>query len=260
MEVGRDPPHLKPHWIEGGYRVRYAIVSDVHGNKEALDAVIERIGTLDCDEIICLGDIVGYGAEPGYCVERIREISKVVVAGNHDYAALGKINIDYFNAHARRATLWTREKLTPEQLQYLNDLPLVVNMGSFTVVHGSLESPELFDYIQTSYDAFLTMQKMQNSLCFIGHSHVPIAFLLKDVITFSLEPEVLLAGLAKVIVNVGSVGQPRDNNPLASFAVYDVKEARVDIHRIPYDIEKSAEKILEAGLPEFLAERLMVGR
>ena len=240
--------------------MRYAIISDIHGNREALDTVLAAIEQQGCDEIVCLGDVVGYGAEPGYCLDTVRERCKVVVAGNHDHAAVGKINIDYFNPHARQATEWTRDRLTDEQRAYLNDLPLVHDFDTFTVVHGSLDNPELFDYIQTSYDAYLTMEQMTRPVCFIGHSHVPIAFLLRDVITYSMDPTVELEGIAKTIVNVGSVGQPRDNNPNASYAIYDEDERQVETFRIPYDIARSAEKIREAGLPEFLAERLLVGR
>ncbi|MEM7260724.1 MAG: metallophosphoesterase family protein [Planctomycetota bacterium] len=240
--------------------MRYAIISDIHGNREALDTVLASIAEQNCDEIICLGDIVGYGAEPGYCLDKIREISKVVVAGNHDYAALGKINIDYFNPHARQATLWTRDQLSEDQKQYLADLPLTVVLEKCTVVHGSLDSPELFDYIQTSYDAYLTMEQLTNQVCFIGHSHVPITFLLDEVITYTLDPKIDLSAYAKAIVNVGSVGQPRDNNPLACFAIYDDGSSEVELIRVEYDIERSAAKILEAGLPDFLAERLIVGR
>lgn len=240
--------------------MRYAIISDIHGNREALDTVLAEIDSRSCDEMICLGDIVGYGAEPGYCVEKVRELCKIVVAGNHDYAALGKINIDYFNPHARQATLWTRNQLAEDQKQYLADLPLSVVLESCTVVHGSLDSPELFDYIQTSYDAYLTMEKLTNRVCFIGHSHVPITFLMDEVITYTLDTQIDLTSFQKAIVNVGSVGQPRDNNPLACYAIYDDTALTVEVIRVPYDIERSAAKILEAGLPDFLAERLIVGR
>ncbi|MFN0057539.1 MAG: metallophosphoesterase family protein [Planctomycetota bacterium] len=240
--------------------MRYAIISDIHGNREALDAVLDHISKLSCDQVFCLGDIVGYGAEPGYCVDKVRETCEAVVAGNHDYAVLGRINIEYFNPHARHATLWTRAKLSDDQTKFLEALPLKVVRDSCTLVHGSLDSPELFDYIQTSYDAFLTMEHLTNRVCFIGHSHVPIFFLLNEVITYSLEPNVNLTNFRKAIVNVGSVGQPRDNNPMACFAVYDDSAVTVTLHRTAYDIERSAAKILEAGLPDFLAERLIVGR
>lgn len=240
--------------------LRTAIISDVHGNRQALDTVLERIAQSGCESLVCLGDIVGYGADPGYCLERIRASCDLVVAGNHDHAALGKISIEYFNTHAREATLWTRNQLTPEQRDYLARLPLVEVRGSATYVHGSLDSPELFDYVQTSYDAYLTMEKMQTPTCFIGHSHVPITFLLDEVITFTLDPVVQLDQIKKAIVNVGSVGQPRDSNPLAAFCIYDDQAMRAEIHRLEYDVELAAARIIEAGLPEFLADRLKVGR
>ena len=137
---------------------------------------------------------------------------------------------------------------------------MVVKLDTCTVVHGSLDSPEMFDYIQTSYDAYLTMEQLENQVCFIGHSHVPITFLLKEVITYTLDEQVELAGYEKAICNVGSVGQPRDNNPSACYAVYDSEEQTVALQRLNYDIDRAAEKILQAGLPEFLAERLRLGR
>ena len=238
----------------------YGVISDIHGNREALDAVLARLEELKADEILCLGDIVGYGAEPTYCLDRVREVCSAVVAGNHDYAALEKINIDYFNSHAQQATLWTRDQLDEEHKEYLENLPLVAQLKDCTLVHGSLDSPELFDYIQTSYDAFLTMEQFDNGVCFIGHSHVPIVFLLREVITYTLDNPVDLTDYTKAIVNVGSVGQPRDNNPDACFVTYDTELSRVEFHRLSYDIEQAAAKILGAGLPDFLAERLKVGR
>ncbi|MFQ5653308.1 MAG: metallophosphoesterase family protein [Planctomycetota bacterium] len=240
--------------------VRAAIISDIHGNREALDVVLDKIEELECERIYCLGDIVGYGAEPGYCVDRVRESCSEVVAGNHDHAVLGKINVECFNPHAQQATLWTREQLSEEQLLYLDRLPLVRSLESCTIVHGSLDSPELFDYIQSSYHAYLTLKCLGNKVCFVGHSHVPIAFLLDEVITYTLDTRIELREVMKAIVNVGSVGQPRDGNPLSSFAIYDDENESAEIHRIPYDIEGSASRILAAGLPEFLAERLIVGR
>lgn len=238
----------------------YGVISDIHGNREALDAVLDRLSEIGVDEIFCLGDIVGYGAEPSYCVDKVRETCSAVVAGNHDYAALEKINIDYFNAHAQQATLWTRDQLDAERKEYLENLPLVAQLEDCTLVHGSLDSPELFDYIQTSYDAFLTMEQLQNKVCFIGHSHVPIVFLLREVITYTLDNPVDLTDYTKAIVNVGSVGQPRDNNPDACFATYDTESSKAELHRLSYDIETAAAKIIEAGLPDFLAERLKLGR
>ncbi len=241
--------------------MRIAIISDIHGNREALDTVLAKIDTLDCAKIFCLGDVVGYGPDPGYCVDLVGERCEVVLAGNHEYAVLGKINIDYFNPHARQATLWTRDHLGSPQVQAISKYPLTHVWEKCTFVHGTLDSPDLFDYIQTSYDAHLSLERLETRVCFIGHSHVPVAFLQsEDAITYSTDAHVDLLPVVKSIVNVGSVGQPRDGNPNASFATFDLVTEQVELHRIPYDLAATQEKIMEAGLPEFLAERLAVGR
>ena len=241
--------------------MRIAIISDIHGNREALDTVLAKIDSLDVEKIFCLGDVVGYGPDPGYCVETVAERCEMTLAGNHEYAVLGKINIDYFNPHARQATLWTRDHLTAEQVQLISKYPLTHVWDKCTFVHGTLDSPDLFDYIQTSYDAHLSLERLENRVCFIGHSHVPVAFLQNEsAITYSTDYIVDLSHVLKSIVNVGSVGQPRDGNPNASFATYDTETEHVELFRCPYDLESTQEKIMEAGLPPFLAERLAVGR
>ena len=241
--------------------MRIAIISDIHGNREALDTVLAKIDTLECEKIFCLGDVVGYGPDPGYCVDVVGERCEVILAGNHEYAVLGKINIDYFNPHARQATLWTRDHLGPKQVKAIAEYPLTHVWEKCTFVHGTLDSPDLFDYIQTSYDAHLSLERLETRVCFIGHSHVPVAFLQsEDAITYSTDTVVDLSGVVKSIVNVGSVGQPRDGNPNASFATFDTEAESVELHRISYDLAATQEKIMEAGLPEFLAERLAVGR
>lgn len=240
--------------------MRIAIISDIHGNREALDVVLAEIDRMEIEKIFCLGDVIGYGPDPGYCVETIAGRSEMTLAGNHEYAVLGKINVDYFNPHARQATLWTRDQLTEAQLQAIAAYPLVHVWDKCTFVHGTLDSPDLFDYIQNSYDAHLSLERLETRVCFIGHSHVPVAFLQTDAITYSLDPRVDLSRAQKSIVNVGSVGQPRDGNPNASFAVFDTDTEVVELHRLPYDLEETQRKIMEAGLPTFLAERLAVGR
>ncbi len=241
--------------------MRIAVISDIHGNREAIDTVLAVIDSMDCEKIFCLGDVVGYGPDPGYCVELIGKRSEVTLAGNHEYAVLGKINVDYFNPHARQATLWTRDQLTESQIQTISAYPLTHVWEKCTFVHGTLDSPDLFDYIQTSYDAHLSLARLETKVCFIGHSHVPVAFLqTDDVITYSTDPSIDLGYAVKSIVNVGSVGQPRDGNPNASFATFDTVTEIVELHRIPYDLAATQIKIMEAGLPAFLAERLAVGR
>lgn len=241
--------------------MRYAIISDLHSNLDALEKVLEDIKKQKVDRHLCLGDIIGYGAQPKECLEVVRDLKCLTVAGNHDWAALGKTNIDYFNAYAKEATLWTREQLSDEEVQYIDALPLVEHLPEgFTLVHGTLYNPELFDYIQTSYDAYLSLQALEGRVCFLGHSHVPITFFQGEMISYTLSQEISLDDGVKALVNVGSVGQPRDDNPKASYAIYDTEKRKIWIRRIPYDIEGAGKKIRDAGLPEVLAERLKFGR
>lgn len=240
--------------------MRTAVISDIHGNLDALECVLETADQLSADRVACLGDIVGYGPQPAECIRLIQEQAHAVVAGNHDLAVANTIDIANFNVLAREATLWTRENLDEAALAYLSDLPLVVELDGFTLVHGTLHSPELFDYVQTSYDAHLSMQKMQQPLCCIGHSHVPIAFQRQEVVTYCLDPVVSIDEDSRTIVNVGSVGQPRDHDPRSSFIIFDAEASRVEFHRTRYDVDATATKIHQAGLPRPLGDRLAVGR
>jgi diadenosine tetraphosphatase ApaH/serine/threonine PP2A family protein phosphatase len=240
--------------------VRYGIIADIHSNYEALDAVLAVLSARGVDVYLSTGDIVGYGADPKRCLDRVRELGTVVTAGNHDWAVANRLSLDYFNAYAREAIYWTQERLTEADIQYLNDLPLTEIVDDLTLVHGTLYSPENFDYLLTSYDAHLSFQLQKTPLCLVGHSHVPITFLLDGTVTFTLESEICLTGVDRAIVNPGSVGQPRDENPKASVGIYDSETRTFTIERVEYDIEAATSKILRAGLPEVLAERLWHGR
>jgi predicted phosphodiesterase len=240
--------------------LRYAVFSDVHGNLEALSAVVEAAQDEGVTGYLCLGDIVGYGAQPMECVDLVRSLDARTVAGNHDHAALGKIEIDHFNVYAKEATLWTKENLDDDARDYISSLSLVEHLDGFSFVHGTLYSPELFDYIQTSYDAYLSLSKLPGSVGFFGHSHIPVSFIQKKVITYSLAREIDLSGGEKALINVGSVGQPRDNDPRASFALFDTEARKVWLRRVAYDVETAAARILEADLPSILGERLKIGR
>lgn len=241
--------------------MRYAIISDIHSNLDALGQVMDDIKKQKVDRHLCLGDIIGYGAQPRECIQAVRDLDCLTIAGNHDWAALGKTNIDYFNTYAKEATLWTREQLADEDVTWLDSLPLVEHLPeNFTLVHGTLYNPELFDYIQTSYDAYLSLQALDGKVCFLGHSHVPITFFQGEMISYTLSQEIPLGDGVKALVNVGSVGQPRDDNPKASYAIYDTDQQKVWIRRIAYDVEAAGKKIREVGLPEVLAERLKFGR
>lgn len=215
------------------------------------------------DRYVCLGDIVGYGAEPQACVEAVRRLAEVVIAGNHEYAVVGKMSLDFFNAYAKEAIEWTQRQLSIEALEYLRALPLVDRDGDFTVSHSTLHAPEAFGYIETLYSAHLSISLLDDPVCFVGHSHIPILFVLdqrEKTITYTGSRELNLSSGQKALVNVGSVGQPRDENPEASYATYTVGERHVTIHRVPYNVERAARKIREAGLPEVLSTRLKLGR
>jgi len=241
--------------------MRYAIISDIHANLEALEAVLADMKKESVEKCVCVGDIVGYGANPHECIELIRKHCSVCVAGNHDFATIEKTNIEFFNQYARQATLWTRQNITEDDRKYLESLPLVADVDDrFTLVHGTLYAPALFDYIQTTFDAYLSLQVLQKPICFVGHSHVPISFFLDDAVTYSTEPVIKLKEGVKTVINTGSVGQPRDDDPRAAYAVYDTEKNLVIIKRVEYDVEKAIKKIRDAGLPEILGERLRYGR
>lgn len=243
--------------------MRYAILGDIHANTDALEVVLGDIETQEVDQIVCLGDIVGYGAEPVRCVEIIRDLGCDVIAGNHDWAAIERISIDFFNAYAKAAAMWTREQLPDDHKAWLSGLPLTLTYEHFAIAHGTFHQPEAFNYIQTVFDAQLSFEALKilgSQLGFLGHSHVPVGFFDSDPITYTLENEIPVDGEHAIIVNAGSVGQPRDENNKASYALYDQEQGIVNIRRLDYDIDRAANKIREAGLPEILAARLYHGK
>ncbi|MCD7896787.1 MAG: metallophosphatase family protein [Planctomycetaceae bacterium] len=240
--------------------MRFAIFGDIHGNLEALEAVLAECGNHDVDQYLCLGDIVGYGANPNECVERIRSVGALAVCGNHDHAVIGAQNLNYFNAHARDAVIWTAKQLSTESKQWLRGLSLVEHLPDFSIVHGSLHSPELFNYVQTIKDADYNFRQMDRPLLFLGHSHYPLAFFDTAPMTYTLDPVIPLDLSVKTVVNAGSVGQPRDEDPRLCFVIYDDEASLVELLRVEYDIETAARKILEAGLPQTLALRLTLGK
>lgn len=241
--------------------MRYAVFGDVHGNLEALTAVLEDSRRESVDSYLCLGDIVGYGANPKECLEIVMEMGCPIVAGNHDWAVCGKLSIEFFNTYAREAVYWTRDQLAGRHIDELKRWDLVVEVNTdITLVHGSLHFPDLFDYIQTSQDARMSLDRLKTRVCFLGHSHVPVTFFSGPMVSYTMSYDIDLSGFEKALVNVGSVGQPRDENPKASYAIYDDVTRRIQIRRVEYDIQGASSKILEAGLPEILAERLKYGR
>jgi len=242
--------------------VRYGIFGDIHGNLHALEAVLEAYRNESIDVYLCTGDLVGYGAHPHECVARTREISSLVVAGNHDFAVCGKLTLEFFNSFAKSAVLWTRQQLSPEDLAYLERLPIIADVDNvITLSHATIYDAHAFDYIQTQYDAHLSLQELRTKCGFVGHSHIPITFFLRDgLVSWSIEPEIDLQNCEKALVNVGSVGQPRDENPNAAYAVFDSEAQKIWIKRVPYDVEGAIRAIRANSLPPVLGERLRLGK
>lgn len=240
--------------------MKYAFVADIHGNLDALEAVlavIDKDGGIDT--VCCAGDVVGYGAQPSECLSVIRERGWPVVAGNHDWAAAGMMNLEYFNPTAKEAIEWTAGMLSREEKEFLSSQPLVLERESFVMVHGTLYEPGNFGYVLSELDARVMFKFLQKDFCFSGHSHYPCIFIEGDDLFFTRDAEVTGGDEEKVIVNVGSVGQPRDSDPRACLVFYDADTRAVSTVRIAYDIETAADKIVDAGLPKSLADRLFLG-
>ncbi len=241
--------------------MRYAIMSDIHSNLYALEAVMTDVGSENINQILCAGDIVGYCANPKECLDAIRKLKIQTIAGNHDWAVVGKLDPLCFREEGRKAIFWTKEQLSEEDLNFLETLELIYKNNDLILAHGSLDNPERFAYLFDVSNALATFEMMDRLVCFVGHTHVPQVFVkegphvyLGDSLNFTLKLG------CKYVINVGSVGQSRDNFPLATYCIYDKDKKTVEIKRIPYDINAAQMQILEANLPEMLARRLAVGQ
>ncbi|MBN1559438.1 metallophosphoesterase family protein [candidate division KSB1 bacterium] len=240
----------------------YAIISDIHGNLAALQQVIRRIGEVGCDRIVCLGDIVGYGPFPNECCEIIQEKADICIIGNHDHAAIGKTGVDYFNQYARSALGWTIEELTSTNKQFLQGLDVQVIENELFFVHAAPIEPLQWNYVLSLYDARDNFHAFDQKACFIGHSHVAAIFSYEDGEFPTVEsgnPTTLFDGF-RYIINVGSVGQPRDRNPDSCFALYDADSTVLKLERVAYDIKETQAAMRQKKLPAFLIERLPLGR
>ncbi len=242
--------------------MKYAFISDIHGNLAALEQVFKLVEILECDKIICLGDIVGYGPFPNACIKAIRRRADQIVIGNHDSAAIIKTPMTYFNKYAKEAIYWTRRELSDENKTWLESLDFVHLEYRFRAVHATPHSPEKWDYILTLPDAFFNFVRFPEKICFIGHSHVPVVFKYHDEtedVTMEPGPAVGLLDDSRYIINVGSVGQPRDRDPRASFGVYDDNLQVFRLYRTEYNIAATQSAMQERGLPGFLIQRLESG-
>ena len=243
--------------------MRALIVSDIHSNLEALRAVLgdaERRGGFD--QVWALGDLVGYGPDPGLCLDLLLRHDVIAVAGNHDLAAVGKLGTEAFNSYAAAAVHWTSAQLSEGHNDYLRGLPLKTEVDKFTLVHGSPRDP-VWEYVVTPWSAAANFRHFETDRCLVGHSHIPFVCRQRDdTAVFSAFPldEAVDLGSERVILNPGGLGQPRDADPRTTYVLYDSATGAVYHHRVEYDIPKTQRKILEAGLPPFLAARLASGR
>lgn len=242
--------------------MKYAIISDIHGNLAALEKVFQRIDEKECDRIVCLGDIVGYGPFPNECCDIIQQRADICIIGNHDDAAIGRTSTEYFNKFAKSAIVWTTDELTSKNKEFLNSLPSYIEENNLFFVHAAPIEPLKWNYILTLYDAEDNFHAFEQKACFIGHSHKPVLYTYEDGEFPSTEPEpqtTLMDGF-RYIVNVGSVGQPRDYNPHACFGVYNTESNVFQFERVAYNVRETQAAMEEKKLPTFLIERLALGR
>lgn len=238
----------------------HAIVSDIHGNLEALETVLADVEKHRPESIVCLGDFVGYGASPNECIDRLRPLIQHAVCGNHDLAAIGKLRLGYFNSNAAVAAKWTETALTVENRAYLESLPFTVKWRDTLLVHASPAQPEEWHYVLSPVEAKDEMAAYTETLCFIGHSHYPGTFdRHQDRIRYTRTQDVRIEKGHSYLVNVGSVGQPRDADPRAAYLLYDEGERVLRHVRLEYDVAGAMKRIIDAGLPRFLADRLQWG-
>lgn len=242
--------------------MRHALISDIHANLEALEVALNDIRAKSIERIYCLGDVVNYGANPNECLKLVRDAAPVIIRGNHEAALVSEEIASTFNPYARDALEWTREQLPEEDRRSLSRLPLTYAQGEWMLVHGTVEQPENFDYLFDAADASRNFRHFSGCrICFFGHTHVPLLFSEKNRQAFHLSPgKVELAREDRYIINVGSVGQPRDLDPRLGYMIFDDEDFSIEFVRLFYDYKVAARKILKMGLPSFLADRLGVGR
>jgi len=243
---------------------RIAIISDIHANLEAFQEVLNHIGHQSIDGVICLGDIVGYNADPSICIEMCREWGIFCLMGNHDAAVCGKISLADFNDAALAAIQWTRLQLSKEDLIFLNRLPRFHReYDKYLLVHGSLLDPDRYLFFpeeaERDFEEMLTTYP-KNRLTFFGHTHQRKVFTYyREGVSAGVPEDLFLDHLKRYLINPGSVGQPRDHSPLASYLIYDEDKGHISFQRVVYNVKKAAEKVLKAGLPRSLADRLFRG-
>ncbi|HHS51086.1 MAG TPA: metallophosphoesterase [candidate division Zixibacteria bacterium] len=236
--------------------MKIAVLSDIHGNLPALEAVLDDARTV-ADEIVCLGDIVGYGASPVECIELIRATASLVVAGNHDYGAVGRHPLSKFSSFARAVIEWTSAQIGADNKEWLSSLKLVSSRAGAKFVHSSPLSPESWHYIRMNLDVDALFEAFAERVCFVGHTHEPAVWDMSG--NAMPASDFAMSRERRYIVDVGSVGQPRDEDPRACYVVFDIEEQNIEFRRVEYDIESAVKAIENAGLPDNLAVRLRFG-
>jgi predicted phosphodiesterase len=240
--------------------MRFAIFSDVHANLEALQAVLADARENNCTDFVCLGDVVGYNANPHECVQMIQQMDCPIVKGNHDeQASLIESSRD-FNEMAEAAIQWTRDNLSGPDKEWLRALKFQRQVRDFTIVHATLDTPGQWGYVFNNLDAAASFTYQHTNVCFFGHTHVPMAFVRDEGVQRQHLDKLRIDPAKKYFVNAGSVGQPRDGEWRAAYCVYHIDSAVIELRRVKYDLVTAQKKIIEAGLPRLLAERLAIGR
>ena len=244
----------------------FAILGDIHSNLEALTVVLDDCRKQGVTDYLCTGDVIGYNASPRECMKIVRELGCPVVKGNHDHYVSSVQNLNDFQPHAALVIKWTRSQLDDEQLEWLQNLPYTVTAMGITIVHSTNDTPGKFGYVFDNLQAEANFTHQKAPICFHGHTHCPMIYEKSMNGVFRIDPVELPNGEMKLplgrkyFINVGSVGQPRDGDPRAAYVIYDVAQRLVRFRRLPYDIAGAQQKILEAGLPDRLAERLQFGQ
>jgi predicted phosphodiesterase len=244
--------------------MRFAFISDIHANLEALEAVFEDIDNQNIDEVICLGDIVGYGANPNECCDLVSRRCPVTLLGNHDAAAVDQLSTQHFNIHAKIAIEWTAQALKKDSKSFLSSLPFKATKPDLTLVHATPYEPHMWYYITSLEEAAFNFQFFDTQVCLVGHTHIPIIIVLDENKELYVHQDSTInlrdVNGSRLLINVGSVGQPRDRNPMSSYSILDTETSDFFYRRVSYNIEKTQAKMKKIKMPEFLISRLVDGR
>jgi len=240
--------------------MRYGIIADIHANLEGLQVVLADIKAQRCTHVVCLGDVVGYGANPKECLDIIRGMNIPVVKGNHDEYIGSSEDPEGFNDAAAEAVSWSRNQLTEDDRKWLRELKYFRLVANFSIVHATLDAPQRWGYVFEKLEAAASFTYQNTQVCFFGHTHVPVAFIRDTGVRGGTYSKFRVEPGKKYFVNVGSVGQPRDGISKAAYVVYDMIQQTIELRRLDYPIAEAQRKIRAAGLPERLADRLAVGR